>query len=341
MKMHRYEEKGFKTELHLVGEKDTIVLKGKSLTNLIMKYKAKMFFISGRILEDDFESLKLAKWSLVSSEKKEHLRKMILRIVKADNIVREIEINNVHVINYDGNYGTMTYSISLAQHNRNSAYKSMPVETKYGRGYLVLQGKDEKTNMFLNNISLGLNAAGSLVVLNAGKNVALRYLGIGTKSFIQTDMSFLARFNLYYLATHGTNLVISTSADIYFKAIGYEEGVGKVNPLKTIYEELGALIGKSFDKSRGGNYYEKKGKNIGKEAYNWVDLSGALLGAGTDLKEVTNSLKYGKNISYRIKFNKNFTYAVRKYKMSYMILAGGATARDINPIISDSKELSK
>ena len=340
MDIYNYKEKGLETEIFLYGDSDVIRLKGKSLTNSIVKYRAKLFFLSGKILEDDLETLNLLKWCNVSSEKKEHLRKMVFRIVRNDYVVREIELNNIYAINHNENFSTNTYSLTLAQHNRGGEYISIPIDTECGMGQVVIQPKDDETRNFLNNVVLGLNSAGSLVVLNAGKKGLLNTFKTGA-SAIGGKMSFLARFNIYYLATHGTNLVISTSADIYFKSIGYEEGIGVVNPLKDIYVELSKLLSNGISKIRNKPYDEERAIKNGERLFYTVDLTGAITGAVGTSRAINSSRIYGKNISYSIKYSKEFTEAIRKYKSSYIILSGGALARDVNPIVNNINEMRK
>lgn len=340
MDIYNYKENGLETEVYLYGDNDVIRLKGRSLTNFIIKYKAKMFFLSGNILKDDLETLELLKWCNISSEKKEHLRKMVFRIVRNDNVIREIELNNIYAINHNENFSTSTYAITLAQHNRGGEYISVPIDTECGMGQVLIQPKDDETRNFLNNVVLGLNSAGSIVVLNAGKKGLVNTFKTGA-SAIGGKMSFLARFNIYYLATHGTNLVISTSADIYFKSIGYEEGIGTVNPLKDIYVELSKLFAKSYSLFFASDYVEENAIKNGEKLFYTVDLTGAITGAVGTSRAINSSRIYGKNISYSIKYSKEFTEAIRKYKSSYIILSGGALARDVNPIVNNINEMRK
>lgn len=340
MECNNYQEKGLTTELILEGENDLIELRGKSFKNVICNYTAKLFIFSGRISDDTPETKMLAEWAKVSNESKEHLRNMTMRVVRGDHVVRELELNNVYIISYDEDYGSNTYSIVVSQHNKitNSDYMLVPLSTDYGRAYALVQPRDDKTSKMLkflkkneNDIVLGLNSAGSLAVMSAGKEGIKALAKFGIKQ----EAGFLMRFNLYYLATHGTNLIISTASDLYFKVTGYEEGVGKVNPLRDIYEETGCAVAKAWSFVSNTEYDEEKARNIGNKAFYDVDLVGAIGGLATTTKSVFT----GGRKAYKIKMATKAGYAVRQYKASYIILSGGALVRDINPLYSDGKEI--
>lgn len=345
MELYNYSEKNLTTELILESDGNKIELRGKTFTNVIMNYTAKIFIFGGRILESDFMTKKLLKWAMVSSEKKEHLMNMTIRIVRSDYVVREIKLNNVYVISHDENYSTKTYSIAIGQHNAqtNSNYKLIPINTSYGRVYTLLQPKDD----FTEKLVLGLNSLGSGAVIKSGSD-GIKYLKKFGLAGLKTGSNFakgMARFNLHYLAAHGTNLVISTGSDLYFKSIGFDEAVGEVNPLRDIYENVSVGAVKGANVIFGLDFSEEKARQRGRKAFYFIDLTGAVVGLGQTVKGAVSSFKRFKNfkgITYKLKSPLNSVkveMGVKAYKANYIILSGGAVARDVNPIIGDGKEI--
>ncbi|MBZ4683878.1 MAG: hypothetical protein JG768_1305 [Fusobacteriales bacterium] len=355
MQLYQYDDNSISSEIIFRNDSETIILKGLNFTNFIVNYTAKIFVISGQILINDLETKKLAKWSKISSERHEHLKDMTLRYVRNGFVVREIEMNKMYIISYDENYTTGTYTLVITQHNKkiNSQYHLIPIETDCGRMYALVQPKDERTSrlmykmksVFKENKFRDIKRDGILVLNSAGSVAVLKATGDGIKYLSKfgfgTSISFLMRFNIYYLATHGTNLLISTSADMYFRAIGYEEGIGTINPLKDIYEEVANEAFKVYSKLYERSYNEEQARKFGEKAFYAVDLGGAVLELGYMIKSTYNSLRYGKKISFRIKYDKNFNMAFRKYRKSYITISSGAIARDINPVYQDLQEVLK
>jgi len=341
VEIYNYEEKGHTSEVILSNEKETINLSQGMLQSAILHYKARLIMLSGKILDYEKETLKLNRWARETSELKTHLKNLHLKIVKNDCVVREIKMNNMYVLDYTEEYNSLTYTVVLLQHNRRSEYTCVPIDSRYGGGRLLIQPKDDSTRKILDNIRLGLNGAGGLAVTKTGID-GLRWLWTeGLLEFSAArSVSFLARFNLYYLATHGVNLIISTSADIYFKSIGYEEGVGKVNPLRDIYKELGKIAGvtvsKMFDEYKyNEELWEERGENL----YYALDLTGAATGLFKTTKEIIHTVKYGEKVAYKIYYSKGFVRGIRKLRKSYMLISSGAVARDVNPVVKDAMEL--
>lgn len=340
MELYNYPEKDLMTELILENKNNKIELRGKNFKNIIINYSAKIFVFSGKILEDDLMVNELLKWSMISSEKKEHLMDMTIKIVRNGYVVREIKINNVYVISHDEDYTTKTYSIAISQHNKriNSKYTVVPLNTDSGRVYALVQPRDDLTTKILNskvfkNITLGLNTAGSMAILNTSKEGIKDLVRSGLNSGVKG--SLLLRFNIFYLAAHGGNLVISTSSDLYFKSIGYEEAIGKVNPLRDIYEEVSVLGFKILSKFTPRKFNEEKARKKGRDVYYFADIAGAIIGLAGTTAKISNSAKYGKKIAYTVKINETAGTAARQYKASYIMVSGGVISRDINPLIQN------
>lgn len=66
--------------------------------------------ISGKIItatdgDKADDTLKLAKWSLVPAEKADCYRKVTLKVIAADQVVREISFPNAFVVDYKESFG--------------------------------------------------------------------------------------------------------------------------------------------------------------------------------------------------------------------------------------------
>lgn len=349
MNLYNYPEKDLTTEIILEGKNSKIELRGKSFTNIIINYTARVFIFSGRISEGDYSTKELANWAKISSDNGEHLMNMTIRIVRNNYVVREIELNNIYVISHDEDYGSKTYSIALGQHSAktNSTYKVIPVNTTHGRVYTLVQAKNKTAESAI----LALNTAGSAAILKAGVD-GVKYLKeaklVGLKGVSFAGKTY-ARFNFYYLAVHGSNFVISTSSDLYFKSIGYEDAIGKVNVLRDIYQyffEAPAIV---LNNVLGWKLDRKKARAMGEKAYYWIDLGGAAVGLvktiGSSWKGIKR-LNNPKGINFITDELTDLSgYGIKgkaslEYKKNYIMLSGGAVARDANPILGNWKELS-
>lgn len=325
IEIYSYEANDEVTEMIIssYNNNDSITLRQQDLKNIKILLKKGILYFEGYLnSENHSEIFKLNKWSRISGENSDFLRKIELKIIRGNFVVRHY-IFNAFMIDYSETFIKNKYEFILL----------LRIST-VGTGFVPNECSVQKVN--INDVPCSMIIEPQEQNFDITKNLINTTLSASTGITGYTLLKGIAVSNpitlKIFLLIHGTGMVSEFLADVYFVAKGEPEKMGSFNVTRDyFYKPLAEIITNELSK----NYPKVKVSNeIGEDFYNIGALSISISQLGNaSFKHYTNVKNQGTKLffSFKIKYSQ-----LNKYGVSIQI-----TEKTGHPFYKTTKNIIK
>lgn len=294
IEIYSYEANDEITEMIITSyhNSDSITLRQQDLKDIKIFLKKGILYFEGYLnSKNHTEVFKLNKWSRISGENNDFLRKIELKIIRGNFVVRHY-IFNAFIIDYSETFIKNKYEFILL----------LRIST-VGTGFIPTECSVQKAN--INNIPCSMIIEPQEQNFDITKNIINATLsasnGITGYTLLKGMVSSNPIALKVFLLVHGTGMVSEFLADVYFVAKGEPEKMGSFNITRDyFYKPLGEILANIINK----NYLENIPKDFGVDVYNtgMITLSITQLGQA-GMQHINKTLNNGTHLyfSFRIK----------------------------------------
>lgn len=325
IEIYSYEANDEVTEMIIssYNNNDSITLRQQDLKNIKILLKKGILYFEGYLnSENHSEIFKLNKWSRISGENSDFLRKIELKIIRGNFVVRHY-IFNAFMIDYSETFIKNKYEFILL----------LRIST-VGTGFVPNECSVQKVN--INDVPCSMIIEPQEQNFDITKNLINTTLSASTGITGYTLLKGIAVSNpitlKIFLLIHGTGMVSEFLADVYFVAKGEPEKMGSFNITRDyFYKPLGESLANLFNKVFISLNIPK---NIGEDFYNtgMITLSITQLGQ-SGMQHINKTLNNGTNLY--------FSFRIKPTQFSHYGFKVEVVEKSKSPILNLTKSITK